>query len=314
MANQLCRPCRDLARRQLRALIELNYTQRTSVADIARHSRRAFHQTTARREEKSQPASAPSGLSKTLLTIASAILPRRAVQPYAIYGATETMYKACSKPAAYTISEELRKKEEVPMTEDGMEIGVGTGVWYEEFGLVPTFSTWSQVTMLHLYLIVVRLRCLEKNAWQAWQTQLVNHFFQHAEDLMEINHGMKSRMIRSGQLNSLFQTWRGVILAYDEGLVKGDAVMAAAVWRNVFMSREDVDMRHVAAIVSWMRSTLRSLDQMLDPALLYHGGTVFKTQPTAELKVVDQMASLNDVKPASVESAKQPKSPASRFG
>lgn len=138
--------------------------------------------------------------------------------------------------------------------------------------------------MLHLYLVVVRLRCLEKPAWQAWQTQLVNHFFQHAEDQMEVNHGM-SRMIRSRHLNSLFQTWRGVLLAYDEGLVKGDAVMAAAVWRNVFKSSEDVDMRHVAAIVAWMRMTLRSLDEMLDPSLLYHGASVFKTQPTLALEL-----------------------------
>lgn len=148
--------------------------------------------------------------------------------------------------------------------------------------------------MLHLYLVVVRLRCLEKPAWQAWQTQLVNHFFQHAEDQMEVNHGM-SRMIRSRHLNSLFQTWRGVLLAYDEGLVKGDAVMAAAVWRNVFKSREDVDMRHVAAIVAWMRMTLRSLDEMLDPSLLYHGASVFKTQPTLALGVVDKLPNLDAI-------------------
>lgn len=173
---------------------------------------------------------------------------------------------------------------------------------FTEFGLLPTFSTWSQVTMLHLYLIIVRLRCLDKPAWQAWQEQLVNHFFQHAEDTMEINHGMSSRMIRSGHLNSLFMTWRGVILAYDEGLVKGDAVMAAAVWRNVFGSREDVDMRHVAAIVSWMRRTIRHLDQMLDPALLYHGANVFKTPPTAELEFVDEPVSSDELNAVTGES------------
>lgn len=156
--------------------------------------------------------------------------------------------------------------------------------------------------MLHLYLIIVRLRCLDKPAWQAWQEQLVNHFFQHAEDTMQVNHGMSSRMIRSGHLNSLFMTWRGVILAYDEGLIKGDAVMAAAVWRNVFRSREDVDMRHVAAIVSWMRRCVRNLDQLLDPALLYHGAGVFKTLPTAELPFVDAPVSLDELKAVSAES------------
>lgn len=155
--------------------------------------------------------------------------------------------------------------------------------------------------MLHLYLIVVRLRCCEKTAWQTWQTQLVNHFFQHAEDIMQINHGM-GRMTRSGFLNALFQTWRGVILAYDEGLVKGDAVMAAAVWRNVFGSREDVNMRHVAAVVAFMRRSIKQLDNMLDPALMYHGAGVFKTPPTAELKFVDEPFSIEEIKALSANS------------
>lgn len=168
--------------------------------------------------------------------------------------------------------------------------------------------------MLHLYLIVVRLRCLEKNQWQAWQNQLVNHFFHNAEDVMEVNHGMSSRMIRQRHLQNLFQTWRGVILAYDEGLVKGDAIMASAVWRNIFKADENVDMRHVAAIVSWMRSVSRSLDKMLDPALLYHGGSVFKTQPTAELKLVDEPASLEQITQGAAPEAKSAKAkPTSRF-
>lgn len=131
---------------------------------------------------------------------------------------------------------------------------------------------------------------------------------------MEINHGMSSRMIRQKHLSNLFQTWRGVILAYDEGLVKGDAVMASAVWRNIFKAKEDVDMRHVAAIVSYMRSTLRSLDQMMDPSLLYHGASVFKQQPTADLRLVDEPASLEDGKPSPAADAQPTKAvPSSRF-
>lgn len=131
MANQLCRPCRDLARRQLRALIELNQAPRASVAEITKRSRRQFHQSVARREQKPQSATEPSGFAKVLTGIASAVLPRKAIQPYAIFGATEAIFKACSAPASYKISEELRKKEDVPMTEEGEEVGVGGGVWHD---------------------------------------------------------------------------------------------------------------------------------------------------------------------------------------
>lgn len=131
---------------------------------------------------------------------------------------------------------------------------------------------------------------------------------------MEINHGMSSRMLRQRHLGNLFQTWRGVILAYDEGLVKGDAVMASAVWRNIYKAEEDVDMRHVAAIVSWMRLTLKNLDQMLDPALLYHGAGIFNHQPTAELKLVDETALLENTKLSNAADSQPTKSvPTSRF-
>lgn len=162
--------------------------------------------------------------------------------------------------------------------------------------------------MLHLYLIIVRLRCLDKESWQMWQAQLVNQFFTNAEDIIEDTHAISSRMLRQRHLGDLFQTWRGVMLAYDEGLVKGDAVMASAVWRNIFRAEEDVDMRHVAAVVSWMRLTMRNLDLMLDPALLYHGSSVFKHQPTAELKLVDEPVAAENVKSvtgAGEQSAKQ---------
>jgi hypothetical protein len=121
--------------------------------------------------------------------------------------------------------------------------------------------------MLHMYLLVVRFRCLEPATQQAWQSQLVNHFFHQAEAKMEDVHDLSSRMIRQTYLKDLFVQWRGLILAYDEGIVKGDAVLASAVWRNLFKAREDVDVRALAAVVAWMRSGLRELGEMADEDL-----------------------------------------------
>lgn len=49
---------------------------------------------------------------------------------------------------------------------------------------------------------------------------------------------------------------------YDEGLVRGDAVLATAVWRNVFKSDEGVDCRGLGEVVSYMRGVLQGLDEM----------------------------------------------------
>jgi len=144
--------------------------------------------------------------------------------------------------------------------------------------------------MLHLYLLIARFRCLDKDVYQNWQAQLVDHFFHEAEEKMDLLHGMASRSIRQRSLQDLFQQWRGLILAYDEGLVKGDAVLASAVWRNLYKGNEDVDLRKVAAVVSWMRLCLKNLDKMADDALPLYAAIVFKLPATAEFSVVDAPA------------------------
>lgn len=152
-----------------------------------------------------------------------------------------------------------------------------------EFRLLPSFSTWSQVTMLHMYLIVTRLRCFEKEAHQLWQGMLSDHFFQEAEDKMDRVHHITSRGLRQRHLQDLFMAWRGVIVAYDEGLVKGDAVLAAAVWRNLFKGNPDVDLRHLAAVVAWMRRSLAQFDRMPDESLILHGGAgIFSWAPPTQ--------------------------------
>lgn len=119
----------------MRLLYELNQApsvaQRASVADITRLSRRQFHHSVPSRQQNTQQPEKSAGLGKVLLNIASAVLPSKAVQPYQIFGATQSIYKACAAPAAYKISPELRKKEDVPLTKDGEELGVGGGVWHD---------------------------------------------------------------------------------------------------------------------------------------------------------------------------------------
>lgn len=66
---------------------------------------------------------------------------------------------------------------------------------------------------------------------------------------------------------------------YDEGLMKGDAVLATAVWRNVFKGDENVDFRGVAEIVSYIRGVLKGLDEMPDESVA-SGEVVFGNPAT----------------------------------
>lgn len=153
---------------------------------------------------------------------------------------------------------------EIPKTAAGEDLGEGTGWWYESLKLTPTFNTWAQITFLHMYLLTVRMRYFEPADAQRWQQQLHDAFFMEAEHRMTIFHSIGSRAIRNRYLKELYNQWRGVLGAYDEGLIKGDAVLGAAVWRNIFKADENADWRDVALVVSFMRRGLRALDRAGD--------------------------------------------------
>ncbi|KKA28126.1 hypothetical protein TD95_000991 [Thielaviopsis punctulata] len=226
------------------------------------------------------PRDAYAGLAKSKLA-----------QQYQKLSATESAYAQCKTAADYKVPIEKRRKEEVEMTAEGEEIGESLGPWHEAFGLLPTFSTWSQVTMLHMYLLFARLRCLDKEEARSWQHQLSDHFFFDCERVMDVNHGLTSAAMRQRYLKDIFVQWRGIIMAYDEGLVRGDAVLAAAVWRNLFKAREDVDVRHVAAIVAWIRATMKELERRSDEEVLI-GGALFKKSPMEEYALVDRPSAM----------------------
>lgn len=162
-----------------------------------------------------------------------------------------------------------------------------------EAGLKPTFSTWSQVTMLHMYLLAVRLRCFPAQSEKPWQQHLLDHFFHDAENRMTIYHNMHASGTRSKYLKDLFIQWRGLLAAYDEGLVKGDAVLAAAIWRNVFKASEDVDIKVLGQIVSYMRRALKGLDTLPDERISQ--ATLEFGSPEVESVIVRQRSKMMDL-------------------
>ncbi|KAL2355776.1 ubiquinol-cytochrome C chaperone-domain-containing protein [Cryomyces antarcticus] len=229
--------------------------------------------------EKNPDASKLAGFANQVRQRAGA-----ATETYVAYGVTENLFKECSRQAEYTIPQVLEKGGVAPKTEAGEDLGVGTGWWYEDLGLTPTFNTWAQISFLHMYLLTVRFRYFPPDHAPAWHQHLLDHFSYAAEDRMATYHGMVARGTRNKYLKDLFIQWRGVLAAYDEGLIRGDAVMAAAVWRNVFKGDENVDAEKLALIVAFIRKSLRSLDRMPDEEIA--GGRVKFGNPGSEKALV----------------------------
>lgn len=133
-----------------------------------------------------------------------------------------------------------------------------------DLSLPPTFSTWAQVTFLHMYVLTVRFRRFPASHAPAWHQHLLDHFFFDAEGRMVKFHGLAANSVRQRYLKDLFVQWRGVLAAYDEGLVRGDAVLATAVWRNVFRAAAEVDPAALASVVAFLRREVRAVDRMAD--------------------------------------------------
>lgn len=133
--------------------------------------------------------------------------------------------------------------------------------------LAPTFNTWAQVTFLHMYTLTCRLRMLPPKLAPIWHQHLLDQFFFKAEERMIEQHGIVAGSVRSKYLKDLFLQWRGLMAGYDEALVKGDAVLATAIWRNVFKATDDVDFREVAQVVDYLRRLLRGVEEIKDGEL-----------------------------------------------
>lgn len=204
--------------------------------------------------------------------LSESLLPRpgKTVETYVSYGMTQKLFEVCSAQADYKIPQASQKGAETPKTASGEDLGVGEGWWYENFDLLPTFSTWSQVTFLHMYLLTVRLRALpSREGVLTHSRHLIDHFSHNAEHRMVVLHKLSSRSIRNKYLKDLFLQWRGILAAYDEGLVKGDAFLGAAVWRNLWKAspigpdgKEELDWTQVAYVVAYMRRVLSELSRV----------------------------------------------------
>jgi len=54
----------------------------------------------------------------------------RAGSSYEIYGSTELIYDLCKNQASYEIPQAAERDAEMPKTEDGEDLGVGKGWWF----------------------------------------------------------------------------------------------------------------------------------------------------------------------------------------
>ncbi|KAI7901228.1 ubiquinol-cytochrome C chaperone-domain-containing protein [Cokeromyces recurvatus] len=94
--------------------------------------------------------------------------------------------------------------------------------------LPDNFQSWFSVTQLHVWMLMVHLRA--EGQGKLYIQELVNRFFEDAEDRIR-QHGITQQRVINSYIKDLLAQFHGGVVAYDEGMCKDDPVLAAALWR-----------------------------------------------------------------------------------
>ncbi|KAJ2449136.1 Ubiquinol cytochrome-c reductase assembly protein Cbp3 [Coemansia sp. RSA 2336] len=135
--------------------------------------------------------------------------------------------------------------------------------WIKECQLPETFQTWFSTTTLYVWMAMVRIRA-NPHA-KHYNQGLVDSFFRDAEARIR-KSGIKSGRIVNDTLKDLVSSFKGTVMSLDEGLAVSDAVLAAAVWRNLVPIDDAV--LEVDDIVKYIRAQLKQLDTCEESKIL----------------------------------------------
>lgn len=136
--------------------------------------------------------------------------------------------------------------------------------YYETLQLPMSFSQWFQITALHYWILLVRMRAMPFKYGRNYQQKLVDRIFRDMELRMAGELGISSNRIIDGYLRDYHTQLLGCVVAYDEALVTDDITLAAALWRNIFNGDPNADLRHVEALVGYVRQQLYVLNKLSD--------------------------------------------------
>jgi hypothetical protein len=150
-----CRACQNVSRLTLRhgardlvdsyhvsspSSSSIRTALRASSAPITTpiQTRRIHSSPINRQAEQKPPGKDDRFLARDLARQLAARASKSTQGTYAIYGASELIYKTCTSQAAYDITEKDREAGKIAFGPDGEEVGVGGGMWHD--GLFPFSS------------------------------------------------------------------------------------------------------------------------------------------------------------------------------
>ncbi|MFH4979976.1 hypothetical protein AB6A40_006685 [Gnathostoma spinigerum] len=148
----------------------------------------------------------------------------------------------------------------------------------EAFGLPDYPSTWFKLTLMHVWMVLMRLHlALEAHSYLRLQRSLLSAMWLDVDKRLEILGNETSQRLTSAKDMKLMHALHvQTLLEYDEGFLRSDVALAGAVWRCLFIERT-CDPIHVNRVVHYMRATVAYLDTLDSETILIQGIKEWKT-------------------------------------
>eukprot|EP00126_Sphaerothecum_destruens_P001846 Sdes_comp15278_c0_seq2m4123 len=150
--------------------------------------------------------------------------------------------------------------------------------FHKALDIPDTYQSWFSVTVLHLYICMLRMKQGGTSLHGICQ-ELFVVFWEDCEYRMRLA-GVNSNSIVADSLKKLWDMFNGCVIAYDEGMVSSDPVLAAALWRNMLFMRGSVE--NVETLLIYTRREVLQIGQRDIEALIGPTSTLFGTLASAQ--------------------------------
>jgi len=149
--------------------------------------------------------------------------------------------------------------------------------FFKGSGLQESFHTWYAITVLHLWMVFVRLR-RDGRAGQELSQTIFDNFWADAEARM-VESKISNPITLSRAVKHFTRVYYGAVVAYDESLGShddADMLLAEALWRNIF-GMEEIEAVPLEEFVEYVRRELTNLDGTQN--VVIHGSLVWGPPP-----------------------------------
>uniref|UniRef100_A0A0N4ZJ96 Ubiq_cyt_C_chap domain-containing protein n=1 Tax=Parastrongyloides trichosuri TaxID=131310 RepID=A0A0N4ZJ96_PARTI len=156
----------------------------------------------------------------------------------------------------------------------------------EKFGLPDTVASWYKLTLMHVWMILMRLHVtMDMYAYERVRSSLLSAMWHDIDTRLDlISKEVNEKLTTKGDMKKMHGLYIQTLLEYDEGFLKNDTDLAGAIWRNLYTSKENIDPILLCNAIKYMRGTVAYLNTIETGELLVNGVPHWK-QLEGQLKI-----------------------------